>query len=140
MNRAASAGSLPPLLALVALAWGCAHPPPSSAARAEATPAATAEAAAAEGRVTATEARALVQAGARLVDVRTLEDFDAGHLPGAIHLPLETLGERATSELAPLDAPVVVYCNTGNRSGRATELLRSLGFTEVHDLGPKPKP
>lgn len=86
------------------------------------------------GDVSATEARRLVEAGARLVDVRTPEEFAAGHLPGAINLPVQEL-ERRRVELEPQERPVVVYCRSGSRSARAARLLESAGFEAIHDLG-----
>ena len=55
------------------------------------------------------EARRLVESGARLVDVRTPGEFAAGHLPGAINIPVQDL-ERRLHELGPKQAPIVVYC------------------------------
>jgi phage shock protein E len=85
--------------------------------------------------VTSAEARQLVRAGARLVDVRTPGEFIAGHIPGAINIPVQQLDARM-SELQPKDAAVVVYCRSGHRSGNAARMLKSAGFAAVHDLGP----
>ena len=87
------------------------------------------------GDVSSAEARQLVQAGARLVDVRTPEEFAAGHIPGAINIPVQQLDARM-SELQPKTAAVVVYCRSGHRSGNAARMLKSEGFAAVHDLGP----
>ena len=87
------------------------------------------------GNVTSAEARQLVQAGARLVDVRTPGEFLAGHLPGAINIPVQQLDARM-SELQPKGAALVVYCRSGHRSGNAARRLKSAGFAAVHDLGP----
>lgn len=84
--------------------------------------------------LTGTDARALVADGARLVDVRTPEEFAAGHIDGAVNIPVQDL-ERRMRELDPVSEPVVVYCRSGARSRRAAEMLRSGGFTSVHDLG-----
>ena len=75
------------------------------------------------------QARALIDAGAQLVDVRVGHEWDAGHIPGATHLPLEELADR-TDEL---DAarPVVFYCRGGTRSSRAAEALDGAGFEAV---------
>jgi rhodanese-related sulfurtransferase len=81
------------------------------------------------------EARQLVAAGARLLDVRSPEEFNGGHLPGAINIPVQQL-EGRTGEVGPPDHDVVVYCRSGHRSTRAAELLRERGFTKVHNLGP----
>lgn len=79
-------------------------------------------------------ARDLVEEGARLLDVRSPEEFADGHLPGAIHIPVDELPSRL-AELEPRHAAVVVYCRSGRRSARAAELLRTSGFDAVHDLG-----
>jgi phage shock protein E len=87
------------------------------------------------GNVGSAQARQLVQAGARLIDVRTPSEFSAGHIPGAINIPLQQLDSRLT-ELQPKETPVVLYCRSGNRSGSATRMLENAGFTAVHNLGP----
>jgi len=87
------------------------------------------------GDVTSVEAHQLVDAGARLVDVRTPGEFAAGHLPGAINIPVQDLDARL-SELRPFDGALVVYCRSGHRSGNAARTLKSAGFTAVRDLGP----
>jgi phage shock protein E len=87
------------------------------------------------GDTSGAQARELVQAGARLVDVRTPAEFAAGRLPGAINIPVQELGDRLV-ELQPKDTPVVLYCRSGRRSGSAARTLKSAGFAVVHDLGP----
>jgi len=87
------------------------------------------------GDVSSEQARQLVQAGARLVDVRTPSEFAAGHIPGAINIPLQQLDSRL-AELPPKGTPLVVYCRSGNRSGSAKRVLENAGFSAVHDLGP----
>jgi phage shock protein E len=79
-------------------------------------------------------ARELVADGARLLDVRGPDEFADGHLPGAIHIPVDELQTRIC-ELEPRDAGVVVYCRSGRRSAKAAELLRTSGFAAVYDLG-----
>ena len=87
------------------------------------------------GNVGSAQARELVQAGARLVDVRPPSEVAAGHIPGAINIPFKQLHSRLT-ELQPKETPVVLYCRSGNRSGSATRMLKNAGFAAVHDLGP----
>lgn len=86
------------------------------------------------GRTSSTEARQLVEGGARLLDVRTPAEFASGHLPGALNVPVAEL-ERRISEVGAKDRPVVVYCRSGSRSRWATSLLKQAGFQAVHDLG-----
>ena len=81
------------------------------------------------------EARKLVAAGARLIDVRSPEEFGRGHLPGAVNIPVQEI-DRRLGEVGPTEGDVVVYCRSGHRSGRAAQLLREHGFTKVHNLGP----
>jgi len=81
-----------------------------------------------------TEARSLVTNGARLVDVRTAEEFASGHIEGAVNIPVQDL-DRRMRELEPASQPLVVYCRSGMRSRRASQMLRDQGFTSVHDLG-----
>lgn len=85
--------------------------------------------------VSGPEARRWVEAGALLVDVRTPEEFAAGHIAGAVNIPVQQL-DRRMAELPARDRPVVVYCRSGQRSRRAAHALREAGYAEVHDLGP----
>jgi rhodanese-related sulfurtransferase len=63
---------------------------------------------------------------AQLVDVRTAEEHEAGHVPGARHLPLERLSEQASS--LDRDRPVVFFCRSGDRSAMAAEAFRGAGY------------
>lgn len=87
------------------------------------------------GRIDAAEARRLVEGGAVLVDVRTPAEFADGHLPGAISVPVQDL-DRRIEDLGPKDRPIVLYCRSGVRSGRAARILTDAGYASVHDLGP----
>lgn len=87
------------------------------------------------GRIDGASARRLVhEQGARLLDVRTQAEHEADGIDGAVNVPLHELPARL-AELQPPDRPVVVYCQSGARSGRAARLLKRSGFTAVHDLG-----
>ena len=81
------------------------------------------------------EAHQRVAAGAMLVDVRTPDEFAAGHLPGAVNIPVEELPRRF-AELGSPEKPLVVYCRSGARSSRAERLLKERGFQDVFNLGP----
>lgn len=83
-------------------------------------------------RVDGARARALVEAGAQLVDVRTPEEYAKDHVAGAVNVPVTEL-EGRLSELTR-DRPVVVYCRSGNRSAKAASTLCSAGYS-VHDFG-----
>jgi rhodanese-related sulfurtransferase len=75
------------------------------------------------------EAQALLDEDAQLVDVRVGHEWEAGHIAGAVHLPLEELPERV-GELDP-ERPVVLYCRGGTRSSMAAEALAAAGFDAV---------
>jgi rhodanese-related sulfurtransferase len=68
-----------------------------------------------------------------IVDVRTKEEYDSGHLEGALLLPVQEL-EGRLDEL-PMDKPIIVYCRSGNRSRTAANILIDNGFTMVYDMG-----
>jgi phage shock protein E len=87
----------------------------------------------APGVVDGATAKALVAAGARVVDVRTPEEFASGHVPGAINIPFDQLPRRA-SEIGPPSTPVVLYCRTGRRSAVAGEALQKAGFSKLYDF------
>ncbi len=84
--------------------------------------------------VSGEDARAAVDAGAILVDVRTPAEFAAGHIDGAVNIPVDGLAQRV-SELGDPTGAVVVYCRSGARSSRAKGMLERAGFTTVSDLG-----
>lgn len=68
-----------------------------------------------------------------LLDVRTPEEFNSGHIPGAVNISVETLADRLSE--VPRDQPVVVYCRSGNRSATAAQILAEAGYADVYDLG-----
>jgi phage shock protein E len=64
-----------------------------------------------------------------IIDVRTPGEFQEGHIPGVVNIPLDEL-EKRMGEI-PKDKQVVLICRTGNRSAQGTKLLRSKGFNNV---------
>ena len=80
-------------------------------------------------------ARARVEHGAVLLDVRTPEEFEPGHIDGAMNIPVAELSARI-GELGASERAVVVYCRSGNRSAQATRILQAQGHADVFDLGP----
>lgn len=69
-----------------------------------------------------------------LVDVREADEWRAGHLPGAVHVPRGFLEMQAESKLPAKDAPLIVYCAGGNRSAFATATLKQLGYSDVRHM------
>lgn len=69
-----------------------------------------------------------------IVDVRTRREYEAGHVPGALHVPFYTLLVRQDDIPGTRERPVVVYCEHGPRAGVARLALRLTGFTDVRYL------
>ena len=72
--------------------------------------------------------------GAILLDVRTSEEYKDGHIPGSLSIPLAALPARY-SELGATDTPLFVHCLSGGRSGQAVRFLKSVGYTNVKNIG-----
>ena len=70
-----------------------------------------------------------------LLDVRTQAEFAQAHIPGAICVPNETIGEEDIPELPKKDQLILVYCRSGNRSKQAAGKLAKLGYTNVLEFG-----
>ncbi|MBL8915922.1 MAG: rhodanese-like domain-containing protein [Archangium sp.] len=86
--------------------------------------------------ITGEAAHQLVQKqGALLLDVRTPQEFAEGHVDGAVNVPVQELEAKLASLPAKKDQDVVIYCRSGVRSARASGILKTAGFTRVHDLG-----
>jgi rhodanese-related sulfurtransferase len=72
------------------------------------------------------EAREMLDQGAQLIDVRADHEWETGHLPGAVHIPLAELAGRVAE--VDKDRPVILYCRGGNRSSMATTALAEAGY------------
>ena len=71
-----------------------------------------------------------------LLDVREQHEYDSGHIPGAVLLPVGTITEdTAAAVIDDLDLVVLVYCRSGNRSKTASQALVDLGYTNVYEFG-----
>ena len=70
-----------------------------------------------------------------VVDVRSLEEYNEGHIPNAISVPLETIENEAETKLKNKDDLILVYCRSGRRSREATLRLIEKGYTNVIDFG-----
>ncbi|HKO93231.1 MAG TPA: rhodanese-like domain-containing protein, partial [Polyangiaceae bacterium] len=71
-----------------------------------------------------------------LVDVREQHEFNAGFIPGAVHIPRAFLEQQAESKLPNKGAPIVVYCAAGTRSAFAAKTLSEMGYTDVTSANP----
>lgn len=70
-----------------------------------------------------------------ILDVRTHEEYNEGHIPGAICIPNETIGSEDPSALPDKNQLILVYCRSGNRSKQASEKLVLLGYTNIVEFG-----
>lgn len=74
--------------------------------------------------------------GVLVLDVREQDEYDSGHIPGAVLLPVGTVDEETAAAVIPeKDAVVLVYCRSGNRSKRAAKALAELGYTSIYEFG-----
>ena len=82
--------------------------------------------------VSSQEAKRLIKDGKikRVIDVRTAVEWRAGHYPRALHIPVDKIDEKTTTELPKRG--LLVYCNTGQRARFAAEKLEDLGFRDVY--------
>ena len=70
-----------------------------------------------------------------VVDVRRQDEYDAGHIPGAILIPNESIGTDQPEALPDLDQIILIYCRSGNRSKQAAQKLFDMGYTHVYEFG-----
>ncbi|MDX6436228.1 MAG: sulfur-carrier protein adenylyltransferase/sulfurtransferase [Gaiellaceae bacterium] len=85
--------------------------------------------------IDATDARALIETETSLVlDVREQDEWDEGHIPGAVHVPRGHLESRIERAAPDQTRPIVIYCSVGNRSAFAAKTLSELGYEEVTSL------
>ena len=71
-----------------------------------------------------------------ILDVREQDEYDSGHIPSAVLLPVGTIDEDTAAEVIPeKDSAVLVYCRSGNRSKTASSALADLGYTNIYEFG-----
>ena len=88
-------------------------------------------------RISQEEAKEMMDAGDVIVlDVREQYEYDGGHIPGAVLLPLGKIREETAAEVIPEKGDtVLVYCRSGNRSKQAAMALAELGYTGIYEFG-----
>ena len=69
-----------------------------------------------------------------LVDVREIHEFEMGHAPGAINIPLSVI-QGKVDDILSYSTPVVLYCRSGMRSGQALEFLKAMGAKDIYNGG-----
>ena len=70
-----------------------------------------------------------------IVDVRRQDEYDSGHIPGAILIPNESIGTEPPEELPDKDQIILVYCRSGRRSKEAAQKLADMGYTNIYEFG-----
>ena len=82
--------------------------------------------------ISASEAKRLIKKGKikKVIDVRTITEYRLGHYPRALHIPVNKINKKTTTELPKKG--LLVYCNTGQRARFAAEKLEELGFEDVY--------
>lgn len=70
-----------------------------------------------------------------LIDVRTPQEYESGHIKNAINFPLQILKQEMEKNNISKDVPIILYCQSGIRSKNASKLLEELGYKDVYNLG-----
>lgn len=88
-------------------------------------------------KITAEQAKEMIDSSTELVilDVRTQEEYEEGHIEGAILIPDTEIATKAEELLTDKNATLLVYCRSGRRSALASQSLNDLGYTSVYDFG-----
>ena len=88
-------------------------------------------------KISAEDAKKRMDSGDEIIilDVRTQAEYDESHIPGAILIPNETIGNGKPEQLPDTDKEILVYCRSGNRSAQAAKKLVEAGYTQIYDFG-----
>lgn len=88
-------------------------------------------------KISGVQAKEMMDADSSVIvlDVRTEEEYNQGHIEGSILIPNTEINKRASEELPDKDASILIYCRSGNRSAIAAKKLVNLGYTNVYDFG-----
>lgn len=88
-------------------------------------------------QITQEQAKEMMQAddGHIIVDVRRQDEFDSGHIPGAICIPNESIENEKPTELPDTDQIILIYCRSGRRSKEAAQKLFDMGYTNIYEFG-----
>lgn len=87
------------------------------------------------GQISAKEGAALVKKGAMIIDVRSPEEFNSGHLSQAFNMPVEEIGTLLPAKVRDKSRVILLHCKTGLRSKKARTMLTGLGYANVFNMG-----
>ena len=86
--------------------------------------------------IDAEEAKSMMdQGGVTVIDVRTIEEYESGHIDGAMLLPLDDIKAGSIGLSGDKSEKILLYCRSGNRSGQAAKILAEAGYTNIYDFG-----
>lgn len=88
-----------------------------------------------QNKISAEQAKVEMDYGAIMIDVRTEEEYNEGHIPGSLNIPVDEIESRLPSEVPYTDEILIFYCASGGRSQTALETAQQLGYTNVFNLG-----
>ncbi len=86
-------------------------------------------------QIAAKDAAAYLKDGALVIDVRSPGEFDSGHLPTAINIPLDELESAMPRRVTDKSQVLLLHCQSGMRSGIAKQKLKGMGYTNAFNLG-----
>lgn len=88
-------------------------------------------------KISAAEAKEMIDSSTNLIilDVRTQEEYEEGHIEGAILIPDYEIKTKADEVLTDKNATILVYCRSGRRSALAAKTMSDLGYTSIYDFG-----
>ena len=87
------------------------------------------------GEISTKDAQARLKDGALVIDVRSPGEFDSGHLPSAINIPLDEIESALPRRIKDKNQVLLLHCQSGMRSGMAKQKLKSMGYTHAYNLG-----
>jgi phage shock protein E len=87
------------------------------------------------GTLSVGAAREHLKQGALLVDVRTIAEYNGGHLPNAVNIPLDEIPQAFPRRVPDKSQGVLLHCRSGRRSGMAEQQLHALGYTNAFNIG-----
>ena len=119
------------VIAVVLFTTGCSSQPPAKSG----TPSAATEGT--YQKIAAATVKERLDKGEKLiiVDVRTKEEYDGGHIPNSLLIPYDEIEKKGPALLTDKNAAIIVYCRTGRRSEIAAKALIGMGYTNVADMG-----
>ena len=85
-------------------------------------------------RISAADAKAMIDKGHRVIDVRTPAEYGGGHIPEAEHVPLDSILARPKDVIKGGTSDIIFVCQVGQRSALAAEMAAAVGFTNLYNL------